>query len=39
MGRLATLDMGRKLGAAVALSGREELGPHLRQCSSAEVYL
>jgi len=29
--RLATVDMGRKVGAAVALSV-EELGPHLTQC-------
>jgi len=29
--RLATIDMGRKEGAAVPLSGGE-LGPHLTQC-------
>jgi len=28
--RLATIDMGRKVGAAVPLSG--QLGPHLTQC-------
>jgi len=28
--RLATIDMGRKVGAAVVLFG--ELGPHLTQC-------
>jgi len=26
---LATTDMGRKVGAAVPISGRGELGPHL----------
>jgi len=32
-GRLATIDMGRKVGAAMPLSGREgELCPHLTQC-------
>jgi len=30
--RLATIDMGRKVGGAVPLSGRRELSPHLTQC-------
>ena len=30
--RLATIDMGRKEGAAVLVSFRGELGPHLTQC-------
>ena len=30
--RLATIDIGRKVGAAVPLSVGEELGPHLTQC-------
>ena len=30
--RLATIDMGRKVGAAVPLSVRGELRPHLTQC-------
>jgi len=30
--RLATIGMDRKVGAAVPLSLRGELGPHLTQC-------
>ena len=30
--RLATVDIGRKLGGAVPLLGVGELGPHLAQC-------
>jgi len=30
--RLATIDMDRKVGAAVPLSGGGELGLHLTQC-------
>jgi len=32
--RLATIDMGRKLGGAALppFLGKEELGPHLTQC-------
>ena len=30
--RLTTIDMGRKVGAAVPLSVGGELGPHLTQC-------
>jgi len=38
--RFATIDMGRKDGAAVSLSGGGVLGPHLPQCGLwAEVYL
>ena len=36
--RLATIDMGRKVGAAVPLLGRE-LDHHLTQCAWAEAYL
>ena len=36
--RLATTDMGRKLGAAVPLLGEGELGPHVTQCGWAEAY-
>jgi len=31
--------MGRKVGAAVPLSMKEKLGPHLTQCGLAEAYL
>ena len=39
--RLATIDMGRKVGTAVPLSGEGELGPtpHLTQRGLAEAYL
>ena len=30
--RLATIDMGRKVGAAVTLPVAEELGPHQKRC-------
>jgi len=30
--RLATIDMGRKVGAVVPLSGKGKLGRHLTQC-------
>jgi len=38
--RLATIDMGQKVGAAVPLSVGWGLGPHLTQCGLwAEAYL
>jgi len=36
--RLATIDMGRKLGT-VPLFGGGELGPHLTQCGRAKFHL
>jgi len=38
--RLATIDMGRKVGGGCcAAFGLVELGPHLTQCGLAEAYL
>jgi len=36
---LATVDMGRKVGAAVPVLGGGELGPHLTQCGQADAYI
>jgi len=36
--RLATIDMGRKLGAVPVLGGGE-LGPHVTQCGLGQGYL